>query len=420
MAKCRRDNCINPVSWDKDARLKRLCDHHYFLFLTRQENRARQDKTHCEYVNCNNTLSGTKNDKYCSKLCRQLASRKFDNREIDGVLGSSYWGHGQKTIKRSPLMLGSINRPEDIADIYHLYIKKSRHQRSYAIYRDKESKEKFIPTALLELEVCHLRPNSLGGMNVTENLIIGPKLINRRNNNTVPFQGHEFDGVQSTNTLIPCNGSLYDGLVEHFGLDATNQVLMTITPAKKFHGTTAREIQFNGVDNSYPLLTLLYEELWRLGHYKVAKCLMEIKQMFPFYPLYLELLAVIGFHAVLSGDPDRMMTLLCRVFGQCFEKPISFHNPHNRYIAVMYLLLRKYLQRYFSVAIEDRDSVVDFYNGFYSQKIIAPGETEDAVICYRYPLDNRSESSTYFHLGSKKEIRPVELWRLIGEDLTFG
>lgn len=316
-------------------------------------------------------------------------------------------------------MLRSIDSPMDTVDIYHLHIQKSRHQRSYAIYRDNKHQEGFTPVPLLELEVCHLFPNSLGGKNVINNLIIGPKYINRRNSNSIPYQGNGFDGVQATGTLIPCSGSLYDGLVEHFGLNSTEMALMTITPAKKFQGTTAREINFNGIDNSLPIFTLLHEQLWRLGHDKVATNLMDIKKMFPFYPLYLELLAIIGFHAALSGDPDRIMMIICRVFNKYFANHVLSHNPHNRFTAVLYLLLQKYLHRYFSVDIQDRDSVVNFYNGFYSQKVIAPGETEDQMLCYHYPHDNRPESSTYFHVEKTNNSSPVELWRLIGEDLTF-
>jgi hypothetical protein len=145
---------------------------------------------------------------------------------------------------------------------------------------------------------------------------------------------------------------------------------------------------------------------------------MEIKQLFPQYPLYLELLAIVGFHAVLSGDPDRIMALLCRIFSQCFNINSSLREPHKQFIDLMYRLLRKYLRRYFSVEIDNREAVVAFYNGFYSQEIIAAGDAEDEVLCYRYFTGIKRSATTFFYVP-QQEKEHVDLWRLIGEDLTF-
>lgn len=144
----------------------------------------------------------------------------------------------------------------------------------------------------------------------------------------------------------------------------------------------------------------------------------EIRQLFPEYPLYLELLAIVGFHAVLSGDPDRVMALLCRVFNKCFDATSLLREPHKQCIDLMYRLLSKYLRRYFSVEVDDREAVVAFYNGFYSQEIIAPGDADDEVVCYRYCTGIKSSATTFFYVPSQKKA-PVDLWLLLGEDLTF-
>lgn len=321
------------------------------------------------------------------------------------------------SIKRNLYFLGSVSDMRDIINYYHLYILKSRHQRSYTP-PPSGGVEKMTLEQLLFLDICHLYPNAKGGASSAENLIIAPSFINRRNNDAIPYQGHGFGGIQSTGELFPFNGSLYDSLIVRFGSEDVNAALREITPAKRFYGNVPRKIEFGGIEQQLPLFTLLHGELWRLGHHRVSECLMEIKQLFPEYPLYLELLAIVGFHAVLSGDPDRIMALLCRVFDKCFNINSSLREPHKQCICLMYRLLSKYLRRYFSIDIDNREAVVVFYNGFYSQEIIAPGDSEDEVVCYRYFTGVRRSATTFFYVPPQKK-EPVDLWRLMGADLTF-
>lgn len=304
-------------------------------------------------------------------------------------------------------------------DFHHLYQIKSRHQRSYAIpaYDGYQGKLKLV--ALLCTEICHMYPNGKGGANIAGNLIIAPKLINRRNRDVIPYQGHGFEGIKSIGEYISFSGSLYEGLVERFGSVAVNDSLSKIIPVKRFHGNAVREIEFSGIEQLLPLFSLLYEELWRLGYLEITECLAEIRQLYPYYPLYLELLAVIGFHAVLSGDPDRFMALLCRVFKNYFGFASRISSPHKRCAGLMYLLLRKYLRRYFSVEIESKEAVVAFYNKFYSQKIVALSPVEELVICYQYSRGVRRSTSTFFYISPQDKDKPIELWRLIGGDLPF-
>lgn len=321
------------------------------------------------------------------------------------------------SIKRNLYLLGSVLKIGDIVDYYHLYLRKSHYQRSYTPPLTG-CQGKLNLVALLRLDISHLYPNAKGGANTTENLIIAPLFINRRNNDAIPYQGQGFGGIQSTGESIPFNGSLYESLIARFGSEEVNAALREITPAKRFYGNAPREIEFGGIEQQLPLFTLLHGELWRLGHNKISECLGEIRQLFPEYPLYLELLAIVGFHAVLSGDPDRIMALLCRIFNKCFNITSSLREPHKQFIGLMYRLLRKYLLRYFSVEIDNREAMVAFYNGFYSQEIIGPGDAEDEVLCYRYFTGIKRFATTFFYVPPEKK-ESVDLWRLMGDDLTF-
>ncbi|ELY3810412.1 hypothetical protein SMY00_000284 [Cronobacter sakazakii] len=70
-----------------------------------------------------------------------------------------------------------------------------------------------------------------------------------------------------------------------------------------------------------------------------------------------------------------------------------------------------------SVAIH-REAVVAFYNGFYSQEIIGPGDAEDEVLCYSYFSGIKRSAATFFYVPPWKKT-PADLWRLMGEDLSF-
>ena len=416
MTQCDRNNCRRKVSRLSATGKADLCEYHYQRFQINQKNKERRLLSTCQY--CGHSLAETRNKQYCSAACRQKDSRKINTNNTVSILDSSYLKHINSTYIRNPFILGSITGPEDVVDFHQLYQIKARHQRSYAIpaYEGYQGKLKLV--ALLCIEICHMYPNGKGGANIADNLIIAPELINRRNRDVIPYQGHGFDGIKSAGECIPFNGSLYDGLAEQYGVLRVNEELRRITPVRRFHGNVPREIVFGGIEQQLPLFTLLHGELWRLGHHRISECLGEIRQLFPEYPLYLELLAIVGFHAVLSGDPDRIMALLCRVFNKCFDATSLLREPHKQCIDLMYRLLRKYLRRYFNVEIDSREAVVTFYNGFYSQEIIAPGDADDEVVCYRYSTGVKHSATTFFYVPPQKK-EPVDLWRLMGEDLTF-
>lgn len=423
MAKCRRNNCNNPLSRVKIAINERLCDTHYFTFSTNEARRKCRLNTKCAYERCQKKLAGTRNTKYCSALCRQRASRKLNVAHVDNILGSSYWRNTENAINRNPLNLGSITGMGDLVVIYGLYIRKAHHQRSYALPHHDDYQGKLKPVPLLFLELCHQYPNGKEGANTGENIIIAPKLINRRNNDSVPYQFNGFPGVKSIKSCIPLKGSLYSTLVTYHGLQAVTDALQEIIPAKRFYGDILRQVSFRGVDKELPLFTLLYEELWRLRHHDIAECLNSIKALFPYYPLYLELLAIIGFSAVLSGDPDKVMHRICRIFSWFFDEHARRNRfpscIHGQYVDVMYLFLRKYLRRYFDVDIANRQGVVAFYNRFYSKTVVDIGQFTDEISCYSYSMGRIRTVSTFFYSPQDTITNPEELLRFMGAELDF-
>jgi hypothetical protein len=81
----------------------------------------------------------------------------------------------------------------EIVNYYHLYLRKSHYQRSYTPpLSDRQEKLTLAPLPFLD--ISHLYPNAKGGANTTENMIIAPSFINRRNNDAIPYQGQGFGG----------------------------------------------------------------------------------------------------------------------------------------------------------------------------------------------------------------------------------
>lgn len=420
MTQCDRSNCKKNIIRRTSAGKAGLCEEHYQTYHRNQQNKERRLLITCQY--CGKSLSETRNDKYCNSVCRQNGSRKIISDSIINILSSSYWQNIDHAIKRNPLLLGSVTSPEDIVNYYDLYLRKARHQRSYAIPAYDGYQGALKPVPLLYLEVCHRYPNGRGGANTAENLLLAPKLINRRNNDAIPYQFNGFSGIKSPGECIPFEGSLYNGLVEQYGLASIYGAMSKITPAKCFRGNVAREIKFSGIKKTLPLFTLLHEELWRLGHRKIAECLGDIRQLYPYYPLYLELLAILGFHAVLSGDPDHLLVRMQRIFHAFFAPPHQgrahyIKDCHKRYCNVMYSFIRKSLLRSFGVKLENKQDVVDFYNRFFSVKVIDIAGQEE-ICCYIYSCGKLRTEMTFFALPERPSISAVLLGQLNADGLS--
>lgn len=369
MARCARKKCQETISSNPEAAKMRLCNQHYTRYIKNILERQLQSTRKCNY--CHKSLADSKNKQYCSVEHRQLGSRKVMEQFLYDITHFSYWLHVQDTIKRNPLQLGSIETLDDIPDFINLYIRKSKHQRSYFLGQGNK-KDKVTP--LFRLEVSHRYPNSKGGANCSANMLISPSRINRMIKDSVPAmdQAEVFRGIKSQNKCIPMKGSLYEGLDGMFGLQKITVSFRSVKRLHRFQGTTLRHIEFSGVPESLPLLSLFTEEIIRLNHnyQDWLDIIKNIRDLYsPIYPLYIELLAALGFYAFLTGDRDRFLQ---RIFKFPEVKMISSSHAvrHRGYGKFISLLIKKYMSRFFRVDAENPSAVVNFYNSLFTQQVV--------------------------------------------------
>ncbi|KVK31362.1 hypothetical protein [Enterobacter hormaechei] len=403
MAICIRKNCTMPVYGNIKERSKRLCKQHYAAYNQNRIAKEAKALSVCQY--CGLSLAKMRNKKYCSKAHRQLGSRKLLGKIITGIIGFSYWGHIQHHIKRSPLELASINGVHDITGLYQLYQRKTKHQRSYVLELEqgKGSKEKpkIKPTPFLRLEGCHFYPVKSCGENTPDNVIIAPLRINRMLKDSIPHQGRFFPGLKSSGKKIPLNGSLYEGLVARFGKKVVDEELSSIGKLKYFHGNYAKQPEFRGMHHEFPLLMLLIEELLRLGHHDIVKFLQGIRRDYEsLLPIYVELVAVIMFYAILTGDRDRFLMRFMRIQRWFDDTTLSTRHPfrawgRDNYERCMYLLLRRYSRLFFGSAIESPREIVDLYNSFFSLQVVDVGEMGE-IVSFSYFRGRQSKMNTFF------------------------
>lgn len=399
MADCKRNNCNKRIYRNTPAGRERLCEVHYQIWCRNQRHALIKKKRKCNY--CGGSLANSRNKKYCCIRHRQLASRKLRS----NLLTHSYWYHGEKMVARSPLELGSFTTISDVADLIKLQNIKSRHQRSFTFNR-----EKLIP--LLKLELSHRYPVSKGGMNTALNIIISPGLINRLIGNSIPEQKNGFPGIKASGESIPLKGSLYDSLIERFGLQEVNQELESIN-LKWFSGNAPRPINFSGMAYSLPLFTLFVEELYRLGYQELAEMLMSLKRTYErLLPFLLELIAALGFYAILTGDRKRFLARLCRFYDWFLsEFPLVRHSfrrgGKESFERILALMLNKYLLSFFAVDNSDPDAVIEFYNKFFSLDVLARGEPGE-IIVYYWQLGKKYQSFTPFITCSPLQFQSSE------------
>lgn len=403
MAICIRKNCTIPVYGNIKERSKRLCKQHYAAYNKNRITKEARALSVCHY--CGLSLAKMRNKKYCCKAHRQLGSRKLLGKIITDIIGFSYWGHIQHHIKRSPIELASISGVHDITGLYQLYQRKTKHQRSYvlAIEQSGVSKEKLKikPTPFLRLEICHFYPVNSGGKNTPDNLIIAPSRINRMLKDTIPYQGSLFPGLKVLRKKIPLNGSLYDGLVARFGKKVVDEELSSIGKQKHFHGNYAKQPGFGGMHHEFPLLMLLIEELLRLGHHDIVKFLQGIQRDYDsLLPIYVEVVAIIMFYAILTGDRDRFLMRFMRIQRWFDDTALSTRHPfrawgRDNYERCMYLLLRRYLRYFFGAAIESPQEIVDLYNSFFSLQVVDVGEMSE-IVSFSYFMGRQNKETTFF------------------------
>ncbi|WP_370611553.1 hypothetical protein [Klebsiella aerogenes] len=330
-----------------------------------------------------NTLT-SRQQKYCSRLCKQLDSRKLGDWKV-GYSAHSYWNSTEHNLQRNPLGLGSINGPDDVIAQCKLHERKAEHQRSYTS-DDNPGSRKLVP--FLKLEICHRYPNSKGGANTQDNLLIGPKFINRLLRDAIPCQDYGMGGYQSKDEPFPVT-SLYSSLEAYYGVDEAEDMIERMGPPKIFHGTSDRPLVFQGIQRELPLFKLFVQEVFRLGYRDLCFAVNAAERAtHKRWSIYLELGAILGFYAFLTGDGDRFLARLLRL-QRWFNEPEGVR-PHrfrghlrSDYERHMHGLLKNYLMRFFVVDIEDPHAVADFYNNFYSKPVVAVAWGV-GLTCYNY------------------------------------
>lgn len=418
MAYCRIESCrkeINLSNTHLAAYYARRCNDHYVEYLSRKTQREEHAQQVCANEGCNNTLAGTRNLLYCSNECRRESESRWDPSELSELMTWSYVQHIERMIDRSPLKLGSITCIGDFIALFLLYVGKASYQRSYAV--DRLASGKFKPKPLLELELCHLYPVSAGGANTPDNIIIGPKYINRKNNSAIPCQAHTFRGVVSDGELIPMGDNLVTGLVNLYGVEGVTEALSELEKPKVFHGSFKRDPGFKGIQHELSLFTVLHDELWRLKQYEMASMLTEIRMLKEIslnFPIYLELLAILGFYDVLTGERDRLLIRMRRILRAFFGDPANgklsrLPGGIERYKAVMYLFIREHLDRYFGVELERQDSVVAFYNRFFSLPVVDTAWINGEFVSYIYRDRVKRSEPTGFFTPDETTISMFEL-----------
>lgn len=339
---------------------------------------------------CGVSLADSRNDKYCSMYHRQLASRKLQN----NLLTHSYWYRTESIIARSPFRLNSVTSIDDVADLIILHKRKAKHQRSYF----PDAAHILRPVPLFILELCHIYPVSKGGMNTAANIIIAPMLINRLIGDKIPVQHAGSPGVKATGDVIPLSGSLYDGLVARFGLQAVIEKLGSIK-LNRFYGNVPRPVDFSGMDRALPLFTLLVEESRRPGLQKQHALFISLKRTYErLLPFLLELIAALSFYAILTGDRERFLARLCRFHDWFLSGDFSLLHPFRggglqRYEHILALMLNKYLYKFFAVDCSDPEAIIRFYNSFFSLNVLVAGMPGE-IICFNWQGGRRYQSVT--------------------------
>lgn len=418
MAYCRIKSCLKEINLCNTTRAAynvRLCNDDYAEYLSRKNQREEHAQQVCANKDCNNTLEGTRNLLYCCDACRRESESRWDPSELSKLMTWSYVQHIERMINRSPLKLGSMTCIGDFIALLRLYVVKASYQRSYAVV--PQDSGKFKPKPLLELELCHLYPVSAGGANTADNIIIAPKLINRKNNSAIPCQDSTFRGIVSDGELIPMDNDLVTGLVDLYGVEDVTEAVSELDKPKVFHGGTERPPEFKGIRSELPLFTVLLNELWRLKQRELASMLSGIRMLKEIslnFPIYLELLAILGFYDVLTGERDRLLIRMRRILRAFFGDPANgklsrLPGGIEGYKAVMYLFIREHLDRYFGVELERQDSVVAFYNRFFSLPVVDTFWVSGEFVSYVYRDGVKRPEPTGFFTPDETTISLFEL-----------
>ena len=356
-------------------RILRLCPVHY---QGRQLNAARRTERAaliCQYPACGISISETRNQFYCCKEHRDKARRLIDDDAIIRLVKHSYWLNVEAMLKNNSLGLGSITGPTDIAALIRLYQRKAIHQKTYNMlngHRVADTTKRLIPW--LDLELCHIYPNSKGGANIARNIIIAPAAINRMMKDFIPCcQSGVLSGIKAMETPQPVKSTLLKALTDKYGSDAVQEALYGVKHLAFADLSLSRRLFDTDIYAFPPLTRLLKEEALRLNLMSLWETLVctEVSVWLNAGPAN-ELFAVAAFHALLNGDADHLLE-------QCYRLVDEIRVKHKRGSQQIYdefqHILSQYMAKYFHIDTSDHRACNLFYNRFFS----VPPVTEDGV-----------------------------------------
>jgi hypothetical protein len=230
------------------------------------------------------------------------------------------------------------------------------------------------------------------------NLFLGPSRINRMVKDTIPdmSQGAEFCGVKSPNAAISMKSSLYDALVDKFGLEKLTESLQRVKKPRLFTGNVFRHVEFTGTPSALPLYSLFTEEIRRANptHTDWLDILSNLRKQFGLvYPLYVELIAALGFYAVLTGDRKRFLQRLFR-FPQVYTVHQCRAVHHRSYGKFLSLLIRKYMMEFFSIDVKGQENAVHFYNSLFTQDMVRYQPWDNELVFFLSMKKAREENTT--------------------------
>lgn len=233
----------------------------------------------------------------------------------------------------------------------------------------------------MELELCHRYPNSKGGMNTDKNIIIGPAFINRMLKDIVPLQTKkgELNGEKGEGKIISVRTGLIKSLKCNFESVDIYELFNKIGNVPSFNGIDKRDVSFAELYNKNFIFDLLIEEVKRLKLMEVKEILVILKKMlflsFNYYtslviihPYHLDIVSLIFFHSILSGDKDSFIALSLKLF---INGERNVLKKHLRRHHMMYYLLtaKKYVVANFGLHFDgsnDHDIAIVLYSKVFS------------------------------------------------------
>jgi hypothetical protein len=387
MAKCCRKGCeadIASISYEYGVR---LC---YIHFKRRKElSLKRNVKKGIRCKICGADFSETRNNKFCSNTCKGIGMRTLKDDDKTEIHNHSYWLNTEGFIKNNPLQLNSINGLEDIANIISLYRIKSRLQMPCSHFLEnkirgncKKNEHKLTP--FIKLDLSHKYPNSKGGMNVPENIMIASSFINTMNKDKVPENDafEMFNGCSLSKKRKDMPYSLINSIVKSYSDDEVNAFFCKIGRLPTIKNGQSRCLDVDAVFNQVFIFDLLKKELKRLNEKDLLYCLefmdkylrskvIKFKGMsVAFTPCYLDMVALAFFHAYLRGDPERFLSRLKR-FTWVMD------NGKTKMLRIRALfsslsLFRRYCKKHLSISVSDpvsaKESMLEVYAKLFAVK----------------------------------------------------